>query len=194
MFVFLYTQALSVFFYRAREDAASEPRWGAGGRAVPAASGPVHIPWAQSHACLSLRVSEKIFVSNVTGRILSAGRINGNVCVVDPHHIDADPDSTYHLDADTDSDFFYADPDPTFNLDLDPGTGSRSWLLNKGSNPWKSAKIGSYSIHFVLSSANWCGSGSGLRIQVITLMWIRIRIFIWCGSMQIRIHNTGLNF
>ncbi len=30
----------------------------------------------------------------------------------------------------------------------------------KGSNSWKSAQIGSYSIHFGLSSANWCGSGS----------------------------------
>jgi hypothetical protein len=56
----------------------------------------------------------------VTGRILSAGRINRNVCVVDPHHFDADPDSTYHPDADPDSDFFYADPDPTFHPDADP--------------------------------------------------------------------------
>ncbi len=26
--------------------------------------------------------------------------------VVDPHHVDADPDSTYHTDADPDSDFY----------------------------------------------------------------------------------------
>ncbi len=34
------------------------------------------------------------------------------------------------------------------------------WIQILGSNPWKSAKIGSYSIHFGLSSSNWCGSGS----------------------------------
>jgi hypothetical protein len=39
--------------------------------------------------------------------------------VVDPHHLDADPKSTYHPDADPDYNFlFYADPDavpdPTF--------------------------------------------------------------------------------
>jgi hypothetical protein len=33
--------------------------------------------------------------------------------MVDPHHIDADPDSTYHPDA---------DPDPTFHPDADPDT------------------------------------------------------------------------
>ncbi len=32
---------------------------------------------------------------------------------MDPHHIDADPDSTYHPDA---------DPDPTFHPDADPDT------------------------------------------------------------------------
>ncbi len=40
--------------------------------------------------------------------------------VVDPHHVDADPDTTYHPDADPDSDFFYADPYPTFHFDADP--------------------------------------------------------------------------
>ncbi len=42
----------------------------------------------------------------------------------------------------------------------------------KGSNLWKNTKVGSYSIHFGLSSANWCvsrsGSGSSLSL--------------WCGS------------
>jgi hypothetical protein len=84
---------------------------------------------------------------------------------VDPHHVDANPDadSTYHPDADPDSDFYFAvdlnadrvadfhlmvdaDPDPTFHPDADPG-----------------AQIGSYSIHFGLSSANLFGSGSGSR-------------------------------
>ncbi len=38
-------------------------------------------------------------------------------------------------------------------------------LQNKGSEPWKSAQIGLYSIHFGLSSANWCGSGSSLLLS-----------------------------
>jgi hypothetical protein len=37
---------------------------------------------------------------------------------VDPHHVDADPDSTDHPDADPDYDF--ADPEPTFHPDADP--------------------------------------------------------------------------
>jgi hypothetical protein len=53
------------------------------------------------------------------------------VSVVDPHHIDADPDSTYHPDADPDvnpdSDLFDADADPSFKI----------------LGPWKSAQIGS---------------------------------------------------
>jgi hypothetical protein len=50
--------------------------------------------------------------------------------VVDPHHVDADPDSTYHPDADPDSDFYLmwirirllldVDPYPTFHSDADP--------------------------------------------------------------------------
>jgi hypothetical protein len=56
--------------------------------------------------------------------------------VDDPHHFDADPDSTDHPDADPDSNFLFdADPDPTFHPD-------------------QSAQIGSYSIHFGLTSAN----------------------------------------
>ncbi len=37
---------------------------------------------------------------------------------MDPHHVDADPDSTDHPDADPDYDF--ADPEPTFHPDADP--------------------------------------------------------------------------
>jgi hypothetical protein len=40
-------------------------------------------------------------------------RHTGNV--VDPNHVDADPDSTYHPDADPD-----ADPDSDFLFDADP--------------------------------------------------------------------------
>ena len=54
--------------------------------------------------------------------------------------------------ADPDSDFLFdADPDPTFHPDTDPDPDPS---LKKGSNPWKSAKIGSYSIHFGLTSAS----------------------------------------
>jgi hypothetical protein len=36
---------------------------------------------------------------------------------VDPHHVDADPDSTYHPDANPDSDFLFdADLDTDFYL------------------------------------------------------------------------------
>jgi hypothetical protein len=49
--------------------------------------------------------------------------------VVDPHHFDADQNLTYRPDADSDF-LFDADPDP------DPS-------FQKGSNPRKSAKIGS---------------------------------------------------
>ncbi len=53
--------------------------------------------------------------------------------VVDPHHVDADPDSTYHSDADPDSDFLFdADPDPTFQPDADPDPDPS---FKKGSNP-----------------------------------------------------------
>jgi hypothetical protein len=43
---------------------------------------------------------------------------------VDPHHLDADPDSTDHPDAVSDSDFLLdadpdADPDPTFYPDAE---------------------------------------------------------------------------
>jgi hypothetical protein len=59
---------------------------------------------------------------------------------VDPHHLDADPDE---------------DPYPTFHPDADPDPDPDP----RGSNPRKSAKIGSYSLHFGLTFANWCGSG-----------------------------------
>ncbi len=41
------------------------------------------------------------------------------ISVVDPHHFDADPDSTHHPDADPDSDFLF-DADPTFLPDAYP--------------------------------------------------------------------------
>ncbi len=49
----------------------------------------------------------------------------------------------------------------------------------QGSNPWKSAQIGSYSIHFALTSAD----RDRIGIQLINLMRIRIKIlnFIYGG-------------
>ncbi len=67
----------------------------------------------------------------------------------DPHHLDADPESINHPDGDPDSQFLFdADPDPTFHPDEDPDLDPS---FKKGSNPWKSAKIGSYSKHFGLT-------------------------------------------
>jgi hypothetical protein len=41
-----------------------------------------------------------------------------NTSVVDPHHLDAEPDSTYYPDADPDSTYHPdADPDPTLHPD-----------------------------------------------------------------------------
>jgi hypothetical protein len=59
---------------------------------------------------------------------------------VDPHHVKADPD---------------ANLDPTFHPDADPDPDLSFQI--KAQTLEKSAKIGSYSIHFVSSSANWCG-------------------------------------
>ncbi len=42
--------------------------------------------------------------------------------VADPHHVDADPDPTFHFDADP-------NPDPTFQFDADQcGSGSTTLL------------------------------------------------------------------
>ncbi len=71
---------------------------------------------------------------------------------MDPHHVDADTDSTFHPDSDflfdTDPD---ADPDPTFHpdVDLDPSLQIKAQSIEK-----KVLKIGSYSIHFGFSYAN----------------------------------------
>ncbi len=41
----------------------------------------------------------------------------GQCCgLVEPQHIDADPDSTYHPDADPDSDLFDANANPSFQI------------------------------------------------------------------------------
>ncbi len=58
-------------------------------------------------------------------------------------------------------------------------TRIRILVSKKGSNSWKSAKIGSYSIHFCLTSANGYGSGSGFGSSLFILMRIRIRFFLF---------------
>ena len=64
---------------------------------------------------------------------------------MDPDHLDADPDSTYHPDLDP-------DPDPIFK--------------RKNTNPLKRTKIGAYSIHCGWTSPNCCGSGSGFSLSL----------------------------
>jgi hypothetical protein len=59
--------------------------------------------------------------------------------VVDPHHFDADPDSTYHPDA-------ASDADPTFHPDEDPDPDPDP-SFKKRLKPLKTAEIGSYFIH-----------------------------------------------
>jgi hypothetical protein len=59
--------------------------------------------------------------------------VTGLLCllcsVVDPHHLDADPDSEFLFDADPE-----ADPDPTFHpdADLDHSVRKRLKPLKKG--------------------------------------------------------------
>ncbi len=94
----------------------------------------------------------------------------------------------------------------TFRLDEELGP-DQDPSFKKGSNPWKSAKIGSHHMPGILawhlqidadpdpvpdpaykflcgsgcgSGFYWCGCGSGCRS----------RLPKWCGSLRIRIHNT----
>jgi hypothetical protein len=67
---------------------------------------------------------------------------------VDPHHLDADPDSTYHPDADPN-----LDPDPTFHPDADSDPVPDPSVQIKAQT--QSAQIGLFSLHtFLLFSAN----------------------------------------
>jgi hypothetical protein len=48
--------------------------------------------------------------------------------VADSHHVNADPDPTFHFDADADPEPAFhsdADPDPTFQFNADPSLFSR---------------------------------------------------------------------
>ncbi len=56
---------------------------------------------------------------------------------MDPHHVDADPDSSFHFDADwypVPPVHIYAEPDPTFHFDADPDPNTvpyESGLIDK---------------------------------------------------------------
>ncbi len=68
-------------------------------------------------------------------------------------------------------------------------------------NTVKKCLKGSYSIHFGLSSANWCGSGSNLSLWLGSgssySLWCGSSLSLWCGCgsiwIRIRTHNTGEN-
>jgi hypothetical protein len=65
--------------------------------------------------------------------------------------VDADPDPTFRFDLDPDpACHFDLDPDPTFHFDADPEPSFQIKAQNLGKN----SQIGSYSVHFGLSSAN----------------------------------------
>jgi hypothetical protein len=74
---------------------------------------------------------------------------------VDPHHFDADPDSTCHPDTDQDLIFYLM----RIRIPLFTLMRIRILTSKKGSNPCKSAKIGSYSIH-------WLDICKLMRIQI----------------------------
>ncbi len=64
-------------------------------------------------------------------------------------------------------------------LSLWCGSGSEYRLPNKSSKHWKSAQVGSYSIHWlVICKLLWIR----IQIQLITLMRIVPFNSIWCGS------------
>ncbi len=51
------------------------------------------------------------------------------ISVADPHHVDADPDPTFHSDADPDLNpnlHFDANPDPAFHFKADPDPASQN--------------------------------------------------------------------
>ncbi len=65
----------------------------------------------------------------------------------DPHDFDEDPDPACHFDA-------VPDPDPTFHFDSYANPDPDPGFQIKAQKTLKNAQIGSYSIHFGLSSAN----------------------------------------
>ncbi len=68
-------------------------------------------------------------------------------------------------------------------------SGSGSQLPNKGSQPWKSAQIGLYSLQFGQSPANGCGSGSSFLRWSVSGSYLSIK----CGSGSAKLTGTKLN-
>ncbi len=85
--------------------------------------------------------------------------------------LNADPDPACHFDA---------DPDPTFHFDADPDMDPS--FAVKVQNLENNAQIGLYSIHFCLSSANCCGSGSGFSLSLWCGAGAGSSLSLWCGS------------
>jgi hypothetical protein len=126
-----------------------------------------------------LHKSERKFKDTVSTGLLSS--------VADLHHFDADSDPACHYDADSD----HACQFTLMRIRIRIlASKERLKTLKKCSNRL-------YSVHFGLSSATWCGSGSSYhfdagRIKLITLMRIRIQIpSLPVNLMRIRIHNTA---
>jgi hypothetical protein len=85
--------------------------------------------------------------------------------VADPHHLDADPDSTFHFDADPDpACHFDADPDPSLQINAQKVT------LNKCSN-----RLIFYTFWLVICKL------FRIWIQIFTLMRIRIQCIQYFG-------------
>ncbi len=128
--------------------------------------------------------------------------------VVDPDSnfsFGVDPNCDFSSDADLDRDFYLIRMRSRIRLFTMMRMRIRIQIPSfqkKAQTLKKSAQIGSYSIRSGYSLSLWCGSrcGSGSWIYLM-----RIRIFIWCGfgsgcgsrwpkwcgSIRIRIHNTG---
>jgi hypothetical protein len=97
----------------------------------------------------------------VKGTVWIRGSVDPH-SVVDPHHVDADPDSTNHLDVDPDldSEFYLMRIQILFTL---LQMRIRIYILasKERLKLLKNAQIGSYAILFGFSSTNRCRSGSG---------------------------------
>ncbi len=114
--------------------------------------------------------------------------------IADSHHFVADPDPACHFDPyPGPACHFATDPDPTFHFDadLDPDP-----TLQKKVQSAQLVSL-SYSLYFGFHQkidADLDPDYKLIRIRLITFFGSRSRSYlsIWCGSMWIRICNTGL--
>jgi hypothetical protein len=74
--------------------------------------------------------------------------------VVDPHHLDADPDSIYHPDADSESDFYLMRMRIRLFILMQMRIRIQILASKERLKPLKKVQISSYYIRFGLSSAN----------------------------------------